>query len=88
MVRKHPVVGPPFFLILRLHGGTVQLQQPAPAVFGSDIRGTDIIYDRHDHHHRDGKPRPQNIDEAEEAVLLHQLPGLFEILFVHIYYLS
>ena len=28
------------------------------------------------------------IDEAEEAVLLHQLPGLFEILFVHIYYLS
>ena len=68
---------PPFILYL------VDIKVFAAVHFGHDVGGTDMIHDRYHHHHRNGKSRPDDIHPAVEAVLPHQVPGLFDVLFVH-----
>ena len=61
----------------------VDVQVFAAMHFGGNVGGTDMVHDRHDHHHRDSQSGTDDIDRAVEAVLLHQVPGLFEVLFIH-----
>ena len=74
---KVTVSFPPFIFHL------VDIQVFAAVHFGCDVSCTDMVHDRYHHHHRNGKSRPDDIHPAVEAVLPHQVPGLFEVLFIH-----
>ena len=79
------VDGPVLGLSLRIAFQGLQHQRAVAVILGIDRAEFDVEDDEQRHHQRDGQTRAHHVDTREEAVLPHQGPGLFEVVFQHNY---
>ena len=78
------VDGPALGLVLRVALYRLQHQRAVAVILGIDGAELDVEDDEQCHHQRNGQARAHHIDACKEAVLPHQGPGLFKVVFQHI----